>query len=106
MTLADKLIPQYVRFTWGYNYVNLVIALVSFGINIITVATVKGIYMPLWILPIIGVIIVLFCAALGYYFEKKDIIKRMVSHSNKNANPEFVQLCKDVKEIKGKLKGS
>jgi len=104
MTLVDKLIPQYVRFTWGYSYINLVIAITSFGLNIITVVTVKGIYMPLWILPFIGVAIVICGGMIGYYFEKKGVINRMVSHSNKNANPEFLQLCKDVKEIKDKLK--
>jgi len=104
MTLADKLIPQYVRFTWGYSYINLVIAITSFGLNIITVVTVKGIYMPLWILPIIGVTIIIIGGLIGFYFEKKGVINRINSHANQNANPEFLRLCKDVKEIKDRLK--
>ena len=41
---------------------------------------------------------------IGYYFEKKGVINRINSHANRNANPEFLQLCKDVKEIKDRLK--
>jgi len=40
---------------------------------------------------------------VGYYFEKKDIQNRITSHSNKNANPEFIKVCKDIALIKKKL---
>lgn len=87
MTFIDKLIPQYVRFQWGYGYVSLVLALISFGMSLVTMLTVRGIYISLWMLILIGVGVVIFCTGLGYYFEKKDLQNRITSHSNKNANP-------------------
>ena len=103
MTFIDKLIPQYVRFQWGYGYVSLVLALISFGMSLVTMLTVRGIYISLWMLILIGLGVVIFCTGLGYYFEKKDVQNRITSHSNKNANPELVKICKDIALIKKKL---
>ncbi len=103
MTLVDKLIPQYVRFQWGYGYVSLAMALISFGMSLVTMLTVKGIYISIWTLILIGGGVVVSCTAVGYYFEKKDIQNRITSHSNKNANPEFIKVCKDISLIKKKL---
>ena len=103
MTFVDKLIPQYVRFQWGYGYVSLALALISFGMSLVTMLTVKGIYISLWMLLLIGVGVVVFCTGLGYYFEKKDIQNRITSHVNNNANPEVTKICKDIVSIKKKL---
>lgn len=103
MTFVDKLIPQYVRFQWGYGYVSLALALISFGMSLVTMLTVKGIYISLWMLLLIGVGVVVFCTGLGYYFEKKDIQNRITSHVNNNANPEVTKMCKDIVLIKKKL---
>ena len=103
MTFVDKLIPQYVRFQWGYGYVSLAMALISFGMSLVTMLTVKGIYISIWTLGLIGAGVVVFCTGVGYYFEKKDIQNRITSHANKNANPEFKQVCKDIALIKNKL---
>jgi hypothetical protein len=96
MTLVDKLIPYYVRFQWGYSYVSLVMTLVGFAVSIITMLTVKGIYVPLWAIGLIGSGIMLFCSALGTFTEKKDIQNRITSHSNQNANPEFQDIFRKV----------
>lgn len=103
MTFVDKLIPQYVRFQWGYGYVSLAMALTSFGMSLVTMLTVKGIYISIWTLILIGAGVVIFCTGMGYYFEKKDIQNRITSHANKNANPEFIKVCKDIALIKKKL---
>jgi len=103
MTFVDKLIPQYVRFQWGYGYVSLAMALISFGMSLVTMLTVKGIYISIWTLGLIGAGVVVFCTGVGYYFEKKDIQNRITSHANKNANPEVTKMCKDIVLIKKKL---
>jgi len=100
MTFVDKLIPQYVRFQWGYGYVSLAMALTSFGMSLVTMLTVKGIYISVWTLLLIGGGVVVFCTAVGYYFEKKDIQNRITSHVNQTANPEFLKIYKWVMSIK------
>jgi uncharacterized membrane protein len=103
MTFVDKLVPQYVRFLWGYGYVSLAMAMTSFGMSLVTMLTVKGIYISLWTLLLIGGGVVIFCTSIGYCFEKKNIQNRITSHVNKNANPEFKKVCRDIVLIKKKL---
>lgn len=103
MTFVDKLIPQYVRFQWGYGYVSLVMALISFGMSMVTMLTVKGIYISIWTLVVIGIGVVVFCTGVGYCFEKGDIQNRITSHTNINANPQLTQLCKDIELIKKRM---
>ena len=103
MTFVDRLIPQYVRFQWGYGYVSLVMALISFGMSMITMLTVKGIYISIWVLGLIGAVILLACTGIGYYLEKRDVQNRITSHMNKTANPEFKQMCRDIALIKKQL---
>lgn len=103
ITPTDRIIPFYVRFMWGFGYISVLIGLINFGMNLITMVTVKEIYIPLWVIPIVGGIIILGCTYIGWYFEKYNIQNRITSHLNQAANPEFTQLCKDVKEIKNKL---
>lgn len=103
MTFTDWLIPQFVRFQWGYGYISLGLAILSFGMSIVTMLTVKGIYIPMWMLILVGLAGIDCCLILGYFCEKFDIQNRMSSHSNKTANPEFKKLCDDIEVIKRKL---
>jgi len=103
LTIVDKLIPQYVRFLWGYGYVSLVLAMTSFGMAMVTMLTVKGIYIPLWALVGIGALVVGFCTFVGYISETRNIQNRITSHANTNANPEIQRLCRDIDAIKKKL---
>ena len=103
LTIVDKLVPQYVRFLWGYGYVSLVLALISFGMAMVTMLTVKGIYIPLWALGGIGLAVIGFCTFVGYISETRDIQNRIASHANTRANPELKQLCADIDLIKKKL---
>ena len=104
MTFTDRIIPFYVRFIYGFGFISVLIGMISFGTNIVTMITVKGFYIPAWWIPVVAVGIIIGCICLGYYLEKYDILNRISSHSNQNANPELKQLCEDVKEIKGMLK--
>ena len=100
MTLTDWLIPQFVRFQWGYGYISLGLAILSFGMSIVTMLTVKGIYVSMWMLIMVGLIGLAGCLILGYLCEKYDIQNRISSHTNNAANPEFKKLCEDVTYIK------
>ena len=69
----------------------------------VTMLTVKGIYIPLWALVGIGASVVGFCTFVGYISETRNIQNRISSHANTRANPEFKKLCKDIDAIKKKL---
>jgi len=101
MTLTDWIIPQFVRFQWGYGYISLGLAILSFGMSIVTMLTVKGIYISMWMLMLVGVIGLIGCLVLGYFCERFDIQNRIASHTNNAANPEFKRLCEDTKWIRG-----
>jgi cell division protein FtsW (lipid II flippase) len=71
--------------------------------NLVTMITVKGFYTPAWLIPIVGAAVICICIVIGYIFEKKNVLNRISSHSNQNANPEFKELCLNVKEIRKTL---
>jgi hypothetical protein len=75
-------------------------ALTSFGMSLVTMLTVKGIYISIWTLLLIGGGTVTFCIGVGYCFEKWDVQNRITSHSNQTANPEFLKIYKLVTDIK------
>jgi hypothetical protein len=103
MTATDFAIPYYVRFWWGFGYVSILLGIVNFGLNIVTAITVKGIYIPLWVIPLVAGGVILFCISVGLFSERYDIENRISTHKNLQSNPEFKQMCLDIKEIKDKL---
>lgn len=102
-TFTDWLIPQFVRFQWGYGYISLGLAILSFGMSIVTMLTVKGIYISLWMLCGIGIAGLLACLALGYICEKYDVMNRITSHANIAANPEIKKMYEDVRWIRHRM---
>lgn len=96
MTAFDKIIPWYVRFGWGFTYISVFMGLISFGMQGITLITVKGFYIPSWTIPVIVICVLTLCTTLGYYSEKYDFQNRIVSHMNNASNPEFTKQCKKV----------
>ena len=100
MTLIDKFIPTYTRFVYGFSVISVVIGLVSFGMALITMITVKGIYIPTWMIVIVAGLLILLCTVTGYVFEKYSIWDRITSHQNQKANPEVRQILQEVREIK------
>jgi len=103
MTVTDRLIPYYVWFVFGFGIIAILIGIVNFGMNLVTMFTVKGIYMPFWIIPIAVAALVAFCTGIGWFFEKYDIWNRITSHQNRRMNPEIRQMADDIKEIRSLL---
>ncbi len=104
MTIIDRIIPIYVWFGWGFSTLGVFFSMINFGVAIITMITVKGIYVPLWMIPVIGVFIIALCTVTGYIAEKYAVWNRITSHMNQNANPEIKQLCADVAELRKDFK--
>lgn len=102
-TFTDWLIPQFVRFQWGYGYISLALAIMSFGMSIVTMLTVKGIYISLWMLCGIAIAGAIVCFLLGYFCEKYDIMNRIATHINTTANPEIKKMYEDVQWIKQRM---
>jgi hypothetical protein len=103
MTLADRLVPYYFWFDYGFGRTSVVMGLFSFGMSLVTMITVKGIYVPLWAIGFVAGALILFCTGVGYFFERYKIMNRITSHSNRNTNPEIDGICKDIELIKAKL---
>ena len=80
--------------------------LINYGMNLVTVVTVKGLFIPLWAVPLIVLVGILICIAVGYYFEKYSVWNRITSYANKGSNPEVAkinQMAVDIQEIKKML---
>jgi hypothetical protein len=104
MTATDRLVPFYVWFILGFGIISILIGIVNFGMNVVTMFTVKGIYMPFWIIPIAVGGMIAICIFIGWFFEKFDIWNRIVSHQNRKMNPEIRQMADDIHEMKQLLK--
>ncbi len=104
MTVTDRLVPYYVWFILGFGIISILFGIVNFGMNLVTMFTVKGFYMPFWIIPIAVGVMIVFCVGIGWFFEKYDIWNRIISHQNQRMNPEMRQMAEDVREIKRLLK--
>lgn len=91
------------RFVWGFGILAVWIGLLNFGMAIVTMVTVKGVYIPLWAIPAVAIGVLVFCTLIGHYFEKWDIWNRMTSHGNKAANPEISEILTNTSESKAML---
>ena len=103
MTAVDHIIPWATRFIWGFTYFSMVLGIISFGINLVTMLTVKGFEIPVWSIPIIVTIMMLFLTVFGWVCEKYNIIGRIIGHQNRNMNNEFNTMMHDIKDIKKHL---
>ena len=101
--LVDYLVAVQLWFEYGFARVSIVLAAVNTGMLIVTVITVKGLYVPLWVVPSVVAVVCVACVVAGYYYETRGIWGKMISRQNRNMNPEFVRLCDDVEKIKRKL---
>jgi hypothetical protein len=88
---------------YGFGTIGVVIGTLNFGLMITTLMTVKGIYIPAWVIVVISGLVIICCTATGYYFEKYAIWKRTISHQNQNVNPELLKLLNDMELIKKKI---
>jgi hypothetical protein len=99
-TITDRIIPFYVWFFYGFGIISVFMAIINFGANLVTMITVKGIFVPVSAIPLVGGILLALCILIGYFFEKYDVWNRITSHQNQNMNPEIRQVSKDVQETK------
>jgi hypothetical protein len=103
MTFFDTMIKLAAWFMYGFGIVSMMIGIANFGMILVTVITVKGIDIPLWAIPALGTIVIVFCTAVGYFFKKYGIWEKITSYNNTQTNPEIKQVCQDVKDIKKHL---
>jgi glucan phosphoethanolaminetransferase (alkaline phosphatase superfamily) len=102
VTLADFIIHQQFRFELGVSKIGFYVTLVSFGMMLATMLTVKGIFFPVWaIVPLAGSLL-LGLLAFGYYLETYDVIDRLNTHMNTN-NPQFLELLESIDRIEKKV---
>jgi hypothetical protein len=100
---VNNIVPIYVWFTFGFSLMGIAVSMLNFGMLVVTMVTVKGIVVPVWIIIPVGAGLVTVCILVGYFSEKYKIWGKIVSRQNRNANPEVNQIANDVKEIKAML---
>jgi hypothetical protein len=100
MTIVDRCIPLYVWFAAAFGPLSMVIGVVNFGMLFVTLITVKGIYIPSWMITVFALSIMIFCVVMGFVMERYDIMNRILHHQNLNQNPQMKQISEDVAEIK------
>ena len=103
MPLLDGTIKLLAWFIYGFGIVSMMIGIANFGMILVTVITIKGIDIPLWAIPALGISVIVFCTAIGYAFKKYGIWEMVTSYNNQQTNPEIKQLCQDVKDVKKHL---
>lgn len=104
MTIADTLIPYYYWFKSGFGEISIPIGLVNFSLLAITLMTVKGISISMWLIPVVVIAIAVCCTGIGWFNQIYEVNSRMASLVNQKQNPEIKQMSDDIKEIKRILK--
>jgi len=103
LTLVDRLIPFYVWFLWGFGLIAIAMGITNFCVNLITMLTVKQIYVPLGVGVLLSILMVGFCIFVGWFFEKYKIWDRITSHTQRKANPEIRLIVSELAEIRETL---
>jgi hypothetical protein len=99
MTITDTLIPYYYWFKTGFGEMSLPLGLFNFATIIIIALTQKGIYIPLFAIPIIAVVVIIGCVFIGWFLQHYGINGRIATLVIQKQNPELDQLCRGVKEL-------
>lgn len=103
MTFTDRLVPVWVWFLYGIGLVQQILGTAALVISLATYATVKGIYVPVWSIPIAIVGLSLGVIVLGKMLVMFDIQNRIQTYINQNANPEIAEMHREIHAIKGIL---
>lgn len=103
MTLTDILIPVYYWFKSGFGEISVPIAFVNMAILIVTILTVKGFFITMWLIPIIGLTAVMICILVGWFFQHYAITSRTATMINQKMNPEIKQISDDIKLMKKQM---
>ena len=102
MTVADFLIHQQFRFELGTSKISYYVSLLSLGIAITTLLTVKGIFAPIWAIVPLAFLMVIAIVIFGFFLERKDVIARLNTHMNM-VNPQFLNLLESIDRIEKKI---
>lgn len=103
MTITDKIIPYYVWFGMGYGTISLFIAMINFGMLLVTLLTVRGIAIPGWMIAVVAATVMTACITVGWFLTKYDIQNRIAEYQNMNLNPQIRQIAEDARYIREKL---
>jgi hypothetical protein len=103
MTLADRIIPYQFWFEYGIGKVGVYFAIISIGLSITTLLTVKGMFFPLWGFIPLGIVLVVFCMMFGYFLDTRNIMGRLNSHMNRKGNPEFIEILDTLHRLEEKV---
>ena len=103
-TKEHAIAALYQWLTFGVGLVGLLMGIASFCMNATTLATVKGMYVPLWEVPIVFLIIIVGCIFIGWAWEHFKFWESVNSRSQNLQNKEFVimyaQINQNTKNIK------
>jgi hypothetical protein len=79
----------WIWFTQGWAVASIFLSMGNTGMAFITMLTVKGIYVPLWVIVFFVLCICVGVLLIGYKWYKSNIQAEVQSYSNNNANPEW-----------------
>lgn len=96
-------IKSYTWFLWGFQTVSVIFALTNFGMLLVTLLTVKGIYVPVLVIIPAVILLVMICIFTGYLLIRFSVQQRAQSYNNMNANPEIRELTELVRKIAEKV---
>jgi hypothetical protein len=103
LSKIDKLVPLYVWFILGFGIISVLIGIINFSVNLVTMLTVKGIFIPVWAIIVLAAIMIGICILVGYSFEKYRIWDKINSHQNQNMNPEIRAAAKYSKKVDAEM---
>ena len=103
MTATDSFIHIYYWLKCGLSEISLPMSVINFVTIITVLFTQKGIFVPMWVIPVVAIVVIAGCVFIGWFNQKYDIYSRTNSIINQQMNPEIKQISDDVKAIKASL---
>jgi len=103
MNLRKRFARLWVWFTQGWAVSSIFISIGNTGMMLITMLTVKGIYIPLWMIVIFVGFVILGILGLGYKWFRLNVQADVQSYLNTDANPEWNEKCRQLDRIEKML---
>lgn len=94
----------WVWFTQGWAVASILLSIGNTGMSLITMLTVKGIYIPLWAIIFFVSCVCAGILLLGHYWYKSRMQAEVQSYLNYNGNPEWNERCAQWDRIEKMLK--
>lgn len=93
------LVKFYVWFKQGFSEISQYIGIINTVLLFTAVLSLRGITIPLLLIPIAFIGIVIACIIYTYLFEKFGIWSKINSHFNRNQNPEFKEVVDGIRKL-------